>query len=106
MRRLLICVAAGLALCAGSSPAQHEGKGKPKECKESGRITSIGPDGHHFTVKDAAGQTHHVCCDKECKITAGDKAVTCKDIKVGMKVRLSGHEACHCAAVRVLPKGG
>jgi len=72
-------------------------------CKVKGQVTQVSADKHHFTVKDPNGRLRHVCCGRGCKITAGTKTITCKDVKVGMKVSLSGHEACHCETVRVLP---
>jgi exonuclease VII large subunit len=82
-------------------PGKFEGA---KACKVAGEVTQISPDKHHFTVKDADGMPHHVCCGGECKVAVGKKTLSCKDLKVGMKVRVSGHEACHCATVRILPK--
>jgi len=103
MLRLSLCAALGLLVCAAASSGQDKDKDKDKveghkPCRVAGEITKVGPD--HFIVKDSGGKLHHVCCSRECKITQGDKRLTCKDLKRGMRVSVAGHEACHCEGGR------
>ena len=54
-------------------------------------------------MKDTTGKLKCVICHGKCKIQHGAQQLTCKDLKMNMKVTVKGHEleCCACDEVKV-----